>query len=141
MRDFRNRRPPDYENIRGALQGRPLTQPIERAAFGLPIVFYFPSLDKQGVLTGEFHDRRASPILFRPIRLANGKYVIVIVWFKSKLLPEEERLKFESKKQKEEILVDQPTREMTQEILKKFIKEIDSNNQIGRLIPVTGGNA
>ncbi|WP_322799124.1 type III-B CRISPR module RAMP protein Cmr1 [Thermoflexus sp.] len=137
MRAFRNRRPPDYENIRGALQGRPLTQPIERAAFGLPIVFYFPSLDKQGVLTGAFHDRRASPILFRPIRLANGQYVIVIVWFKSKLLPEEERLKFERKKQKEEILVDQPT----QEILKKFIEEIDSNNQIGRLIAVTGSNA
>jgi hypothetical protein len=86
--------PDDYANVKGALQGGELRQPVQRAAFGLPIVFYFTSLHGQrGTLEGSDHDRRSSPLIIRVSQLANGKFVIVLTVFYAKLLPNGERLK------------------------------------------------
>jgi CRISPR-associated protein Cmr1 len=86
--------PDDYANVKSALQGGELRQPVQRAAFGLPIVFYFTSLRGQrGTLEGNDHDRRSSPLIIRVSQLASGKFVIVLTVFYAKLLPDGERLK------------------------------------------------
>ena len=96
MQQFRNRREPDYKNVKGAVQGGRLTQPVRRAAFGLPIVFYYKSLQRQGgTLEGEYHDRRASPLMVRITKLASGKFAIVLTLFQSELLPPGEQLKIQ----------------------------------------------
>lgn len=93
MQRFRTRRQPDYENVKAAVQGETLNQPVQRAAFGLPMVFYYKSLDGQkGTLQGEDHDRRASPLLIRAVRLADGQYTVVLTLFRAELLPHHERL-------------------------------------------------
>lgn len=92
LRRFRNRREPDYSNVKDLVRGRSNSlQTVERAAFGLPIVFYYSSLgDKRGTLEGKIHNRRASPLLIRVIRLASGKHTIVMTFFKTRLLDREE---------------------------------------------------
>jgi|Deesub1362B_J571_1020462.scaffolds.fasta_scaffold01912_3 CRISPR-associated protein Cmr1 len=91
---FRNRREPDYTNVKSAVRGGTLSRTVERAAFGLPIVFYYRSLGgQQGTLEGERHDRRASPLMLRVIKLASGQYVLVLTLFHAQLLSEGERLK------------------------------------------------
>jgi CRISPR-associated protein Cmr1 len=94
---FRNRHPSDYEIVKDAIRGRTdHLRPVERAAFGLPIVFYYRSLRGQGgTLEGEDHNRRASPLLIRVLRLANPRFVVVLTIFKSQLLDEayDEKLK------------------------------------------------
>ena len=91
---FRNRRRPDYGIARDAIQGNPLVAPVERAAFGLPIPFYYRSLyGAKATLEAKEHDRRASPLLMRVVKLANGRYATVLLWFQSVFLPKGDRLK------------------------------------------------
>jgi CRISPR-associated protein Cmr1 len=94
-RDFRNRRHPDYGNVKALLQrraGAPRT--IERAAFGLPLRFYYRSLrGATATVQGQEHDRRASPLSFRLLRLANGRYAMLVSFSKAEFLPGRERLK------------------------------------------------
>lgn len=93
LQRFRRRREPDYSNVKRAIRGNSLDEPVKRAAFGLPIVFYYRSLGGQrGTLQGTQHDRRASPLLIRVTRLANNQYAVVLTLFYSELLPSTERL-------------------------------------------------
>ncbi|MBI5305483.1 MAG: type III-B CRISPR module RAMP protein Cmr1 [Chloroflexi bacterium] len=120
FKNFRSRKPEsDYATVKAAvdMQSDSL-DPVQRAAFGLPIVFYYRSLQQEyqahlyqqflkegmseqeasrkanrqarkeatGTLEGETHERRASPLSFRLTRLANGQFVIVLVYFKARLL-------------------------------------------------------
>ncbi len=131
MQRFRNRRPPDYQNVKDAVQGRPLTQPVKRAAFGLPIVFYYRSLGgRKGTLEGERHSRRASPLIIRVIRLANGKYTLVLTFFRAQLLDSNEQLKL--KRQGPPALVSPPDFSLIEE---DFVREV--GNQIAPLLEVT----
>jgi len=99
MRDFRNRRPPDYQNVRDWLLGRSTPATIERAAFGLPLPFRYNSPPRvSGVIQGTQHDRRASPLHLRVTPLANGTFAGVMTLFFSTLLPEGERLKARSRR-------------------------------------------
>jgi len=94
MQQFRNRRAPDYQNVKNAVQGQHLTQPVKRAAFGLPIVFYYRSLKgAKGTLEGERHDRRASPLFIHVNRLSNRKYALVLTFFQAQFLEKGEKLK------------------------------------------------
>lgn len=94
MQEFRNRRQPDYSTVKQALQGRQLERTVERAAFGLPIVFRFTSLgNEKGTLEGEQHSRRASPLLVHVTRLASNKYALVLTLFYAQFLPTGEQLK------------------------------------------------
>lgn len=88
-KEFRIPHPPDL-NIRNALLGRGKNfQPVPRAAFGLPIVFHYRDRRvPDGSLEGEDHDRRASPLMIRVARLANGKFAVVLTVFKATLLDE-----------------------------------------------------
>lgn len=85
---FRSRRPPDYQNVKDVLSGNTNNlSPVHRAAFGLPIVFYYRSLSgQQGTLEGRTYERRASPLLIRVIRLTNGAHTVVMTVFKAALL-------------------------------------------------------
>lgn len=122
MQRFRNRRSPDYQNVKDAVQGRSLIQPVERAAFGLPIVFYYRSLGgKKGTLEGERHSRRASPLLIRVVRLANNKFTLVFTFFRAQLLESNERLKL--KRQGSPALVSPPDFSL----IDSFMYEVASN--------------
>lgn len=93
---FRNKRRPDYDTVKNAiLGGNILASPVERAAFGLPIPYFYRSLEKpdnKATLQAHVIDRRSSPLIFRAVRLKTGKVVIVLVWFKSRFLPSNQNL-------------------------------------------------
>lgn len=142
MQQFRKRRPPDYQNVKKAVQGQPLTQPVERAAFGLPIVFFFPSLHniQQGMkkdmartkatLEGNAHDRRASPLFISLTRLSDSKYALVLTFFQAQLLEEGEKLKL--KRPGLPAYVSTPDLSLIDD----FIQEVSRN--IGRCLEVRG---
>lgn len=92
FRDFR-KHSPDYGRVKEAVQRGSDFDEVQRAAFGLPIVFYYRSMRGGGVLEGTRHSRRASPLCFRVVRLRNGQYTLLLIVFKSALLPEGEGLK------------------------------------------------
>lgn len=96
---FRSRRQPDYQTVKDALKsGKALSPPVERAAFGLPIQFYYSSLDGLSAgLQSEHYDRRSSPLSVRVVRLANCAYIVLLVWFDSVFLPPGEKLKLVSR--------------------------------------------
>jgi len=85
-KNFRMERNPDYATIKSVKHtNKNLSQPITRSAFGLPI-----PLSDDMVLQSASYDRRTSPLIFHVIKLAGKpeKYAILIIWFKSKFLPE-----------------------------------------------------
>lgn len=92
---FRSRRQPDYQQVKDVVSGNKHSLPtVERAAFGLPIVFYYRSLGGQGgTVEARHHDRRTSPLHFHVSRLKTGKYAISVGHFRSQLLPAYEDLK------------------------------------------------
>ncbi|MBX3057906.1 MAG: type III-B CRISPR module RAMP protein Cmr1 [Anaerolineae bacterium] len=94
-RDFRSRYQPDYQNIKPVVAGRSnQLEPVERAALGLPIIFYYRSLGgSSGTLEAEKSDRRASPLSFHVTRLDNGEYILQLLYFEAQLLPERSGLK------------------------------------------------
>ncbi len=91
--EFRNRRRPDYEVLRGVIaRNESLSQPVQRAAFGLPLPLYYRSPSQQVTLQSCRHDRRASPLVIRAVRLAGGQYTVLLVWFQSRFLPDGDKL-------------------------------------------------
>jgi len=129
MQTFRNRRPPDYQNVKDAIQGKPLAEPVMRAAFGLPIVFYYRSLGgKKGTLEGECHSRRASPLIIRVVQLANNKFTLLLIFFRAQLLAPNEQLRL--KRQESPVLVFPPDFSLIED----FVGEVD--NQIAPLLEV-----
>ncbi|GAB4477652.1 MAG: hypothetical protein Kow0088_16730 [Anaerolineales bacterium] len=96
---FRSRRQPDYKTVKDAVSsGKDLAKPVERAAFGLPIQFYYRSLNGRGAgLQSENFDRRSSPLLIHVTRLATNQYAVSLVWFRSIFLPDGENLKWVDK--------------------------------------------
>lgn len=90
---FRHLRQPDYGVVKQAMiSGKNLQGTVERAAFGLPIPFFYRSLGNrtatlQAELGDDKLDRRASPLWMRAVKLSNGQYAVVFTWFKSQFLP------------------------------------------------------
>lgn len=90
---FRRLRQPDYGIVKQAITGgQNLSGAVERAAFGLPIPFFYRSLGNrtatlQAKEDDEILDRRASPLWIRAVRLSNGRYAVVFTWFQSQFLP------------------------------------------------------
>jgi CRISPR-associated protein Cmr1 len=136
MQDFRFRFhkgrhtgvPDDYANVRAALSGGRLSQPVQRAAFGLPIVFYFRSLGgAKDTLEGEEHERRSSPLHIRVSKLAgqNGVGVVLTVFYSQLLSPgEKTRLKRQGSK----------TVTPGWNALDLFLRHLDSN--VAKTLPV-----
>lgn len=134
MQSFRKRCGLDYKKVKDAVEGKSEgMQQIERAAFGLPIVFYYPSLKLSATLQGSEHDRRASPLAIRLIKLAGAKekYALVIMHFINPLLPfgENLKLRYKRNKEEEEKIMLQPTND----IINKFIEQIGA---LGALLEV-----
>ncbi len=135
FQQFRSRRKPDYDLVKKALQHQqstPIDQPIQRAAFGLPIVFYYTSLGgKKATLEGTDHDRRASPLILRITELANSKCVLVLTFFHAWLLPEGEELRLQLKKDQ---AVSAPIPSF--DLIEEFLKEVQTKT--APLLEVTG---
>lgn len=74
---------PDYFAVKSALQGRRAPTDLGRAAFGLPLNFYFRSLGgAKAQFLPDRGDRLASPLSFRVHALGRGKgrrFVMVLV--------------------------------------------------------------
>ncbi len=87
-KEFRNRRPPDYKNVKALLEGKKcakdkLTQEgVKRSYFGLPIQFRFNSLGGKSATVEVPNGRQASPVRFRVIR-KGGKYTCLIIHVKN----------------------------------------------------------
>ena len=152
MQRFRQRRQPDYQNVKSVIQGGRNLQPVKRAAFGLPIVFFFQSLyqrylqelqgkglDKREAqrraremasadLEGTEHDRRASPLIIRVVKLANEKYALVLLRFVTPLLPAGERLKLRHRGR--EFLTAQPDDAIWQELMKHLEQYLGSLSEV-----------
>ncbi len=123
MQQFRRCREPDYSNVKAVLQGGNRLSSVQRAAFGLPIIFYFRSLrDERATLEGEEHDRRASPLMVRVTKLANGKCTLVITLFRSLFLPPNERLQLRHRNR--EIPTDQPNSAVLDEFLRHLQQRV-----------------
>lgn len=99
---FRNRRKPDINTVWNSIDNRvPLTQPVQRAAFGLPIQFFYKHSGDKATLQTENYERRASPLCLKVERLSDKKhYAVVVTWFQSDFLPDKEQLKLVHKKNK-----------------------------------------
>jgi hypothetical protein len=85
-KNFRMERSPDYPMIKSIKHTNDnLPKPVERVSFGLPI-----PLSDDMVLQSTSHDRRTSPLSFHVAKLAGNpvQYAIVLIWFKSKFLPD-----------------------------------------------------
>lgn len=100
MRDFRNRRAPDYQNVRDWMHQGVTPPTVERSAFGLPLPFRYNSQPKvKGFIQGTKKiERRASPLHLHISRLSNERYVGVFTLFKAELLPQEAQLKNNNRK-------------------------------------------
>ncbi|WP_322508683.1 type III-B CRISPR module RAMP protein Cmr1 [Anaerolinea sp.] len=93
MQDFRTRREPDHRNIAIWFSERPI-KTVERAVFGLPIVYRYSS-GLSGVIQAsilkdgkpELVERRASPLWLSLTRTNKG-YVAIATLFKSRFLPQ-----------------------------------------------------
>ncbi len=71
---------------------------IQRAAFGLPLPFHYSNGGPGDTLQAEESDRRSSPLHMRVTRLANGRYVGVLVLFKSQFLDPGAQLQLHTRK-------------------------------------------
>lgn len=82
----------EFPAVRAASGGKATLPPMERAILGLPIVFFDPSVRRPlGILEGQEHDRRASPLLIRVTRLGS-QYGLVLTLFRAQFLPPGEQL-------------------------------------------------
>ncbi len=94
FRKFRFKRKPDFPSVLHEYLNKGIPPNLERPAFGLPLQFRYRSVpNKQAIVECEHFGRRASPLLFRFLRLDNGKVYLVLIYFKSSFLPDGERLK------------------------------------------------
>lgn len=121
MQGFRNRREPDYSTVKNVVLGRnAVVASVERAAFGLPILFHYRSLGQGATLRAKDHERRASPLFVRVVKLANGTYTLVLVWFRSKFLPDREKLLLRTdERPPKTFFFNPPDETIIQEFLKK----------------------
>lgn len=76
--------------------GQQLT--FERPAFGLPIVYYNPQTRQSVTLEADSISRRASPLIIRPLRLADGQYAVLLVGSGAVFWPQHARLKADGRK-------------------------------------------
>jgi len=95
MRTFRERREPDHRNVAKWLNGEKIAT-VERAAFGLPLVYRYSDGGLSGTVQGRTQqpsiERRASPLWLKVSKTTQGKYIGIATLFNSEFLPQEEML-------------------------------------------------
>jgi CRISPR-associated protein Cmr1 len=108
LRDFRNRREPDYQNVSRWLTGATIPT-VQRAAFGLPLVYRYSSGISgtvQAKAGQDGIDRRASPLWLKISKTTQGKFFAVATLFNARFLPE--RAKLSITRQRESPDIDPP---------------------------------
>lgn len=95
LRDFRGYSEPDHRNVAKWLNGE-LIPTVERAAFGLPLMYRYSDGGPIGTVQGRTKppsiERRASPLWLKVSKTAQGQYLGVATLFNSELLPQGESL-------------------------------------------------
>lgn len=79
-------------------------------------------------MRAEAHERRASPLLLRLVKLANGQYALVLVRFCAQFLPKGENLFLEVGKSR--VPVAQPDDQILEDFLKRVEEELRSFHKI-----------
>jgi CRISPR-associated protein Cmr1 len=94
FQQFRYKRGPDFPSVLKDYLHAGRSPILERPAFGLPLQFRYRSAPgKQAMVETERFARRASPLLFRFLKLRGGKIYLVLIHFGSSFLPTCEKLK------------------------------------------------
>jgi CRISPR-associated protein Cmr1 len=100
---FRSRRNPDYTGVKQLIQTGTPPETVERAAFGLPLQFYYRSLGgSKAMVDGQDSSgqteitRSASPLRFRVVRLSSSSYAVLLLIFIVPLLPRKYQLRLTS---------------------------------------------
>jgi CRISPR-associated protein Cmr1 len=102
-RRYKNATEDDYPQVKEWIRSRGTSNvhTVKRAAFGLPIQFYFTSLpkpnNKASLEATQGVDRSSSPLHFKVCQLQDQRFAVVIVHFKTKLLPDNSQLHLRSK--------------------------------------------
>ena len=112
LQSFRGSAQPDHDGVLDVIKGQVPPQTVERAAFGLPMQFYYrgyhDELAKQHrdwnqdrkrakretrrlasanvTPAGREFERRASPLHFKMVRLSNGQLTTVVTFFEARFL-------------------------------------------------------
>ncbi|MFZ8846858.1 MAG: type III-B CRISPR module RAMP protein Cmr1 [Candidatus Hydrothermia bacterium] len=128
---YRSYRPPDYDNAKKILRGNNLNTPtFERAIFGIPLNFYFSSLNRGSMVhlkLGNDNLRRASPLMIKIIQSESGYEGLFIV-MKSTFMPANSRLVFSNES------INLPE-ENIWEALDGFIESLERHNLIDKIYP------
>jgi len=128
---FRSYRNPDYINAKNILAGRDKNIPVfERPIFGLPLGFYFSSIQRRDFIFGKKDGttlRRASPLFIKILETSNGYEGLLIV-AKSKFLHEDAELYLNNVK------VSLP-RNNEWKALDNFIESLEKHNLIRGIYP------
>jgi len=128
---YRSYRMPDYDNAKKILQGIRVNNPtFERAIFGIPLNFYFSSLEKGDMVhlkLGNDNLRRASPLLMKIIQSESGYEGLFIV-MKSTFIPNNSRLVFSN------VNINLPEENIWQ-ALDGFITSLKNHNLIDKIYP------
>ncbi len=94
FQQFRHKRKPDFPSVLEDYLRAARSPVLERPAFGLPVQFRYRSApEKQAMVETEHFTRRASPLLFRFLKLSGGKISLALIYLKSSFLPSGEKLK------------------------------------------------
>ena len=98
LKEFRDGRSEAYEQTKEFLQRGHPPNTVDRASFGLPIEFYHADVrgGETATVTGEKHNRRASPLFVGACPLNDGSFARVYVIMKARLLEEGEGLTVKS---------------------------------------------
>ncbi|HXF06620.1 MAG TPA: type III-B CRISPR module RAMP protein Cmr1 [Blastocatellia bacterium] len=124
FQQFRHKRNPDFPSVLNDYlnAGRPPT--LKRPAFGLPLQFRYRSAPgKQAMVETQNFTRRASPLLFRFVKLGNGRIALLLIYFRSSFLPSGEKLKIKDQSQgakREPRSFDPPTTSEQRSLIEQF---------------------
>jgi CRISPR-associated protein Cmr1 len=127
---FRSYRNPDYQNAKNILRGNRQSNLFERPIFGLPLNFYFSSLNRGNMVhlkLGNDNLRRASPLMIKIIQSESGYEGLFIV-MKSTFMPANSRLVFSNES------INLPE-ENIWEALDGFIESLERHNLIDKIYP------
>ncbi len=127
---FRSYRNPDYQNAKNILRGNRQSNLFERPIFGLPLNFYFSSLNRGNMVhlkVGNDNLRRASPLMIKIIQSESGYEGLFIV-MKSTFMPVNSRLVFSDES------INLPE-ENIWEALDGFIESLERHNLIDKIYP------
>ena len=126
---YNNATQDDYKEIKDWLQsgGKTSVTTIKRAAFGLPLQFRFSSKALKGKqasveATGGIN-RSSSPLHIRVIELSNQTVALLVIHFKTQLLPINQKLRLRSKQVNQQLTLPAPNQDI---IDKEFIPTLDN---------------